>query len=354
MEFEHISNLYFLLAIPLVLLLYFITADWRKKAIKKIGDSTLVMGLMDRFSTRRKFLKLLLLLLAFSSFVIALANLRLGSKKEKVENQGSDVIICFDVSRSMLAEDVKPNRITRAQILASQIIESLAGNKIGLVVFAGKAYIQMPLTVDASASLMYLNTINTNMVKTQGTNVGEAISVALQAFETGNTESDAKKENKAIIIITDGESHDGATLELAEKAAEKKIKLIAIGVGTSKGAPIPIKKGNSTDFKKDDSGNIVLTKLNEQALQEIADAGNGKYLNLGEGSNVLKTVRQEIDELEKNKGDTFEFTDYKNHFQLFLVLGLIFLTLEFFMSDKKPRWIDAIDLFRTSKRKSNA
>lgn len=354
MEFEHIKYLYILGAVPVLLLLYFITARWRKKAVKKIGDSNLVYAMMPRFSSARKFLKIFLLLLAFTSFVLALANLRLGNKKEKIESQGSDIIICFDVSRSMLAEDVKPNRITRAQILASQIIESLAGNKIGLVVFAGKAFIQMPLTVDASSTLMYLNTINTDMVRTQGTNISEAIQISLEEFERGNTESDAKKKNKAIIIISDGESHDGPTLEMAQKAADEKIKLITIGVGTAKGGPIPVKRGNITDFKKDADGNIVLTKLNEQALQEVAAAGNGKYVNLSDGSNVLKTVKQQVSELDKTNKGEYEFTSYQNHFQLFLILGLVFLSAEFFLSDKKPKWIDAIDIFGTTKSKTDA
>ncbi|MBC8047698.1 MAG: VWA domain-containing protein [Fimbriimonadaceae bacterium] len=349
MQFEHPIYLYVLCAIPVVLVFFFITLQWRKAAIKKIGDPALVKSLMERNSQLRKFIKLLFLILALTCFSFALANLRMGSKKEKAQKEGSEIIICFDVSRSMLAEDIKPDRLTRAQILVSQIIEALAGNKIGLVVFAGKAYVQMPLTVDARATLMYLNTINTSMVQTQGTNVGEAIQVAMEVFENGS--SDNKKENKAIIIISDGESHDGVALEMAEKAATENIKLITIGVGTAQGAPIPTKRGGVTDFKKDKNGNIVLTKLNEQALQQIAEAGEGKYLNLNEGSNVLKHVKEAINSLEKDKGEMYEFTEYQNHFQLFLILGLCFLTIEFFMSDKRWLWIQKINVFETTKTK---
>lgn len=355
MQFAHKIYLYLLGLIPVILVLYFITAAWRKRAIRKFGDVSLVQGLMRRFSPRRKFIKMIMLLLAFTMFVIALANLRMGSKREKVQRQGSDIVVCFDVSRSMLAEDIKPDRLTRAKILASQIIEELSGNKVALVVFAGRAYVQMPLTVDVRASLMYLNTVNTDMVSTQGTSIGEAIDVAMQVFENGAEESTAKKENKAIIIITDGESHDEATLEEAKKAADENIKIITVGVGTTQGAPIPIKHGNSSvDYKKDRDGNIILTKLNEQALQEVATAGQGKYMNLSEGNNVLRSIRTEIGSLDKEEGEQYEFTEYKNHFQLFLFLGLILLTIEFFMSDKRPLWLERINIFDKDKTDVNA
>jgi Ca-activated chloride channel family protein len=349
MQFEHTNALYLLSLIPFMLVLYVFTAQWRRAAIKTMGDSELMYRLMQRFSPKRKFLKLVLLLVAFTAFVIALANLRMGSKKEKIQNTGSEVIICFDVSRSMLTEDMKPNRISRAHVLAEQLVESLAGNNIGLVVFAGKAFVQMPLTVDAGTAKVFLSSINTNMIQAQGTNISEAIQVAIQLFDNGSKNDDKAKNKRAIILITDGESHDDDALEMAHHAAEKGIKLITIGVGTPQGGPIPIQKGNAVEFKKDNEGNIVLSKLNASALEDIARAGNGIYMNLAGGNNVMRDVRKEIDTLDKETGATYEFTEYQNHFQLFLVLGIVFLTAEFFMSDKKPQWLDKINIFGKTK-----
>ncbi len=346
MQFENIKYLYILGAIPLVLIFFFIAVQWRKNAIKELGDQHLVYELMPRFSMVRKFWKLLFLLLALTSFVIALANLRMGSKREKVQREGSEVMICFDVSTSMLAEDLKPDRLTRAKILVSQLIDKLASNKIGLIVFAGRSYVQVPLTIDSRAVLMYLNIIDTKMVPTQGTAIGNAIETSLIAFENGGENKSVVKKNRAIIIISDGESHDEDALEMAAKAAEKNIKIITIGVGSTQGAPIPVRKGlNSTDFKKDSDGNIVLTKLNAQMMQQLSAAGNGFYMNIEQGKNVIQKISDEIAKLEKEKGEDYEYTAYQNHFQLFLALGLFFLAAEFFMSDKKLLFFSRFKLF---------
>jgi Ca-activated chloride channel family protein len=349
MQFENIRYLFLLAAVPLIVLLFYIYLGWRKGAVRKLGDEHLLKQLMHRFSVRRKFWKLLFLLLAFSSFVVALANLRTGSRKEKVKAESSEIFICFDVSNSMLAEDVKPNRLTQAKFITSQLVEELEGNKIGLIVFAGKSYMQMPLTRDARAAFMYLNTINTGMVPTQGTAIGTAIETALEAFESGGD----RNTGRAIIIITDGESHDENAVEMAQQAAEDNIKIITIGVGTVQGAPIPeVSQRGATGYKKDREGNIILTKLNEQMLLQLASSSNGKYLNIKEGRKVSQTVRNEIAQLDKTEGEEYEYTEFASHFQVFLILGLIFMTAEFFMSDKKPLWLQKIKLFNT--QKSNA
>lgn len=349
MQFEHNTYLFLLLALPVFLLIYALAAFLRKKRIKNFGEAQLIYQLMPKFSARMKFIKFTLLLLAFACFCFALANLRMGSKREKITAQSSEIVLCFDVSRSMLAEDIKPDRLTRAKILASQIIQELAGNKISLVVFAGKSYVQMPLTVDVRSALLYLNTVNTDMIDIQGTDIGGTISTALQVFENGGDQSENKKNNKAIILISDGEGHDEQGIEMAKKAAEQNIKIITIGVGTANGGPIPVKRGSSVDYKKDKEGNIILTKLNEPALKEIADAGNGEYRNLSDGKNVLSMVKQQVGELDKDEAGEFEFTDYKNHFQIFLLAGILLLVLEFLLSDKRPDWVEKIQLFKARK-----
>ena len=348
MKFENSTYLYLLFLLPAVVVLFYYYISWRKKAIKKLGDEQLINRLMPQNSLKRKWIKISLLLLSLACFVIGLANLRMGSKKQKITGESAEVIICFDVSNSMLANDVKPDRLTQAKLTTSQLIEKLSANKIGLIVFAGQSYVQMPLTRDSRAALMYLNTINTGMVSSQGTEIGKAIETALVEFETGGEEG--SKKGKAIIIITDGESHDANAVEMAKEAAKKNIKIITLGVGTKNGGPIPLKNGNRSDgFKKDKQGNIVLTKLNEQIMQELATESNGLYMNVSEGRKVVQKVYEEIDALDKTKDDSFEFSEYANHFQIFLGIGLLLMTLEFFISDKKPKWLEKINLFDAEK-----
>ena len=250
MKFENSTYLYLLFLLPAVVVLFYYYISWRKKAIKKLGDEQLINRLMPQNSLKRKWIKISLLLLSLACFVIGLANLRMGSKKQKITGESAEVIICFDVSNSMLANDVKPDRLTQAKLTTSQLIEKLSANKIGLIVFAGQSYVQMPLTRDSRAALMYLNTINTGMVSSQGTEIGKAIETALVEFETGGEEG--SKKGKAIIIITDGESHDANAVEMAKEAAKKNIKIITLGVGTKNGGPIPLKNGNRSDGFKED------------------------------------------------------------------------------------------------------
>ena len=348
MKFENIIYLYLLFLLPVIAILFYGYVIWRTKTIKKLGDEQLITQLMPQTSVRRKWVKLIIMLVGLGGLIIGLANLRMGSKKEKITGESAEVIICFDISNSMLAEDVKPNRLTQAKITASQLIQKLAPNKIGLIVFAGESFVQMPLTSDTRAALMYLNTINTDLISAQGTAIGKTIETALREFESGG--ENKSKKGKAIIIITDGESHDENALEMAKEAANKNIKIIALGVGTPTGGPIPLKKGNNTEaFKKDKDGNIVLTKLNEQIMKELATESNGVYYNVAEGKKVIQKVHDEIDALDKTKDDAYEYTAYANHFQIFLAFGLLLITIEFFMSDRKPLWLEKIKLFDAKK-----
>ncbi len=348
MQFENKIVLYFLFIIPILVMIFYSYVQWRKKALERMGDVLLINKLMDRTSLKRKWIKFVLLAGACVFIILGLANLRLGSKKAKITGESAEIMICFDVSNSMLAEDVKPNRMVQAKLAAVQLVEKLAANKIGLIVFAGDSYVQMPLTSDARATLMYLNNINTGTIGNQGTAIGNAIETAIQAFANGGDA--ANKKGKAIIIITDGESHDANAVEMAKKAADADIKIITLGVGTSAGGPIPIRKGNMVDgFKKDKSGSVVLTKLNEPMLKNLAECANGIYMNLNMGKKVTQDVYAEINALDKTENDDYTFTEYANHFQLFLAIGLILLTIELFMSDKKPLWLEKVNLFDEKK-----
>ncbi len=344
MAFEHPDILFLLFLLPVLLLVFVLYLRWRRSAIARIGDPALVVQGMDRPSDKRKWIKFSLLLAAVACIIFGLANLRIGAKKQQIKGESAEVIICFDVSNSMLAEDVKPNRLTQAKFMTAQLIEELASNKIGLIVFAGNSYVQMPLTRDARAALMYLDGINTGSVPTQGTAIGSAIETALVAFEEGG-EEDGKK-GRAIIIITDGESHDASAAEMAQKAAAQNIKIITLGVGTSEGAPIPMRRGNMVDgFKKDRNGNTVLTRLDEDLMRNLATEAGGEYRNIAEGREVVSDVYDIIDSLDKTKDGEYTYTEYANHFQLFLAIGVLLLIIEFFLSDKKPKWVERVKIF---------
>jgi len=349
MSFERPDILWLLLLAPLFALLHFLYMRWRQKALSTLGDTVLVTQLMERPSSKRKWIRATLWITSYCFLLIALANPRVGLRKEKVSNESAEVIICFDVSNSMLAEDVKPNRLTQAKFTAAQLIEDLASNKTGLIVFAGNSYVQMPLTRDARAAMMYLDGINTGSVPTQGTAIGNAIETALRAFEEGGDEKAEK--GRAIIIITDGESHDANALEMAQQAAAQNIKIIILGVGTPEGGPIPIRRGNMVDgFKKDRSGNVVLTRLNEPLMEDLASESNGAYFNVASGKKAIDDVYDIIDGLDKTKDGTYTYAVYANHFQLFIGLALLLLLIEFLIIDRKPHWVEKVNIFDTDEK----
>lgn len=346
LNFEHGQWLYLLLGlIPLAGL--FLFGMWqRKRNISRFADTEMVKALMPHRSQRRKVVRYSLLLLALASMVIGLANLRMGSRKQRVNRTGADVMIAFDLSKSMLAEDLKPNRLSRAKIFASKLLKELYNDKVGLVVFAGHAYQQMPLSVDARAGQMYLNILDTDGIPVQGTAIGEAISLCMEAFDKGESEAEKSSTNRVLIIITDGENHEDAAIEMAKEAADNGITIFTIGVGTPKGAPIPvIKRGRAVDYKKDKEGSIILSKLNEGVLQEIAAVGNGAYYHLTGGTQAIRDIGQEVERLGKEIGENYEYTEYKKHFQVFLAIALGLLLLEFLISDRKAVWFGGIKLF---------
>jgi Ca-activated chloride channel homolog len=331
-RFAHSGFFYLFLLLPVFAGLFIIFLVWRKGKLEKFGERALIRQLMPDYSVFKLILKFIIILFAYSLLVFALAEPQTGSKLEKVQRKGIDVIIALDVSTSMLAQDIKPNRLERAKQDISKLIDQLEGDRLGIVIFAGKAYTQLPVTTDYTAAKLFLSTINTNSVPVQGTAIGEAIERAMISF--GDS-----KHHKAVIIITDGEDHQGGVLEQAETAAKQGINIYTIGMGLVEGAPIPIFNGNvQTGYKKDRDGTVIISKLDEQLLQQIATAGNGMFIRASNSTTGLNKIFDEINKIQKSEIETKQFSDYEDRFQYFIGLCLILLIFELFIFDKKNQF----------------
>ena len=342
LKYEHIEFLNLLFGIPLLILAILLYNRWKKKALALFGDLKLVNELMHSFSKTRMQIKNTLSILIFILLIIGMANPQIGTKMEEVKREGVDLMIAIDLSNSMMAEDIKPNRLKRAKQAISKLIDNLEGDRIGLIVFAGEAYVQLPITTDYSAAKLFLSTISTNIVPTQGTEIGKAINLSIQSFDMENGQS------KAIIIITDGESHDENAIESAKKANELGIFVHTLGMGLSKGGPIPIynKYGNRTEYRKDKEGNTVVGKLNENLLVQIANAGEGAYVRANNSKAGLSTLLAEINKMEKKEIGTMVFTEYKDRFQLFIGLALLLLILDLILLERKNNWSNRINFYK--------
>ncbi|MBK7764035.1 MAG: VWA domain-containing protein [Bacteroidetes bacterium] len=327
LRFQH-PELFWLLCLAFLLVgLYLLKNQWRKKAMQKIGDPQLVQALMPRYSKNLQFIKTVLVVLAFTIGIIGLANLQAGSRSEKVERKGIDVMIALDVSKSMLATDLSPNRLERAKQFIARLLEKSGNNRIGLIVFAGRAYISVPLTVDFSALKMNLETASPNMVPTQGTVLGEAISMARQSFNTKET------KYKSIVLISDGEDHDEGVMDEVKQAVGEGIMINTLGIGSPEGSPILDPETNAN--KKDEEGNEIISKLNEKELQDIANAGQGNYMRLGNTDVAATQMANFINTSEKkNFGDSI-FTDYNSYYQYFLLVAFVLLLIEFIIPERK-------------------
>ena len=339
-RFEHIGFLYALLLIPFFSALFILYRIWKKRAVKRFGDVEVISQLMPLFSGKKLVFKFFLLMVAYIFLIIGLANPQIGSKLEKVQRKGADLMIALDVSNSMLSQDIRPDRLTRAVQGISKLVDRLEGDRLGIVVFAGKAYVQLPITTDYSAAKMFLSTISTQMVPSQGTAIGDAIDLATESFKTDD-------RSKAIIIITDGEDHEGDAVESAKKAAAKSIKIFTIGMGTPEGSPIPVydPSGRQTGYKTDRQGQTIVSKLDETVLQQIASAGNGIYVRASTGQDGLTKILDEINSLEKKEIETRMFSEYEGRFQYFLAISLLFLIIEFLIPERKSKWADKFKLF---------
>lgn len=344
--FKFAEPVYFygLLLIPVFFILFWMMMGWKRRAMKRFGETSLISKLMPNVSGGKLYLKFILLMLAYVMIITGLANPQIGSKLETVERRGIDIVIAIDVSNSMLAEDIKPNRLQRARQAISKLVDELKNDRLGIVVFAGNAYTQLPITTDYAAAKLFLSTINTDIVPTQGTAISEAIDLSINAF-------DENDHQKAIIIITDGEDHEGEAIVAAQKANDQGIRVYTIGMGLPEGAPIPIydRYGNQQGFKKDLSNNTVVTRLNEDMLRQIAAAGEGEYVRANNSQAGLGLIFDEINELEKTEFESRVFTDYEDRFQYLIGIALALLLLEFFILERRGRWFRNVNLFGDKK-----
>ncbi len=340
LRYDNIDFLYFLALIPLIAIGLYFYNRWQKKSIEKFGDENLVKELMQNHSKARKNIKNTLFIFSIAFLIIGISNPQIGTKMEEVKREGVDLMIAIDLSHSMMAQDIKPNRLERAKQAISRLIDKLEGDRIGLVVFAGEAYVQLPITTDYSAAKLFLSTVNTSIIPTQGTKIGNAIDLCVKSFDQENN------QNKAIIIITDGENHDEEAISSAKIAQEQNIYIHTLGMGLTKGGPIPIynKYGSTSEFRKDREGNIIITKLNETILKEIAQAGMGTYIRANNSKSGLSVLFDEINKMEKKEIGTMIFTNYKDRFQIFIGISLVLLILNLIILQRKNNWKTNINL----------
>ena len=336
------EKIYFwlLLAIPFIVLLYAMLMFWKKRTQRKFADKELLKKLSPNKSTSKGILKVLMLSLSVACFVIALVNPKIGTKLETVKREGVDVVFAVDVSKSMLAEDIAPNRLEKSKQLVTQIINNLASDRVGIIAYAGSAFPQLPITTDYAAAKMFLQSMTTDMISSQGTAINEAIELATTYY------NDQDQTNRVLFILSDGEDHQGEIENIAEKAAEQGIEIYTIGVGTTKGGPIPIKRnGIVQSYKKDQSGETVITRLNEETLKEIAEVAEGEYLKGNVTREVTEKVTEILQDMEKKEFESKQVADFKDQFQWFLGLGLLFLLLDILLLDRRTPWLKRLNLF---------
>lgn len=338
-RFAHPYYFYLLLLIALFTIVFVIFMLWRKRALMRFGEPDVIRQLMPDFSVSKPIVKFIGLMLIIAALIVALASPQTGSRLEKVKRKGIDLMICLDVSNSMLATDIKPDRLERAKQAISRLIDNLEGDRIGIIVFAGKAYTQLPITTDYAAAKMFISSINTSIVPTQGTAIAEAIGVAAGSFGES-------KHNKAIVIITDGEDHEGSVLEQTEAAMKKGIVVYTIGMGLPEGAPIPVYNGTiQTGYKKDRDGNTVMSKLDETLLQRVASVGKGMYIRATTSETGLNKIFDDISKIQKMEIEEKQYSDYEDRFQYLLGLALLLLILDLFIFERRTRWLQHVKLF---------
>ncbi|MCZ4408516.1 VWA domain-containing protein [Cryomorphaceae bacterium 1068] len=334
-------ELWWLFLLGPVMFLFFWISIWSKnRRLDRFGDSSLLSSLVTELSSVNTGIKYILWRLAAGFLVLALINPQLGSKMAEAKVKGIDIIVALDVSNSMMAEDLSPNRLVAANRAISKMLEKLQGDRVGIIVFAGQAFVQLPITSDYSAGKLFLSTIDTDVVPVQGTDIGAAIDLSMKSF------SDDSPAQKAIVVITDGENHEADAVVAAQEAAKEGIRVFTIGMGSPDGTPIPQYNGKTrTGFKKDQEGNIVVTKLNEQMLREIAKAGNGAYIRASNAEVGLEPLLAELNQIEKTDMGTVAYAEYEDRFQIFLALALACLILEFFLGNQKGRVAKRLKLF---------
>lgn len=329
-----------LLVIPIIWLFFLVLQFWKHKTQSKFADKQLLNRLSPNKSLFKSVLKIIVLSLAFACLAIAMVNPKIGTKLETIKREGVDIVFAVDVSKSMLAEDIAPNRLEKSKQLVTQIINNLASDRVGIIAYAGKAFPQLPITTDYASAKMFLQSMNTDMLSSQGTAINEAIKLAKTYFD------DEEQTNRVLIIISDGEDHNEEAVAVAEEASEEGIRIFTIGVGDLKGGPIPEKRnGIILNYKKDNQGETVITRLNEETLKNIAEEANGAYINGKNTNNVVENIREILNGMDKTEFEAKQFADFKDQFQWFLGFGIFFLLIDIFLLERKTAWLKKLNLF---------
>ena len=326
-NFAQSQYLLLLLLIPFFFVFQAIVQRMRRRRLRKLGDEALVRTLMPSYSKGKAWIRTVFFSLGFFFLVIALSRPQIGAKLKEHQTKGAEIMIALDVSNSMLAEDYSPNRLERAKLAISRLVDKLRDDRIGLIVFAGNSFVQLPITTDYVSAKMFLRSISTGSVPIQGTAIGDAINTSIRSF------SAQSEKSRAIIVITDGENHEDDPVAAAKQAAEMGIRVFTIGVGSPEGKPIPV----DGELLRDSNGEIVVTRLDEAVLEEIAKAGNGLYVRAGNSEFGLNPIIDDIRRMEDEMYSSIVFEEYDEQFMYFLGIALFFFVIEMLIGDRRPK-----------------
>ena len=331
--------------IPVIFVLFLLVLWWKKRTQKQFADAGLIDKLSPEKSTFKSFLKIGAICLALAFLVISLTNPKMGTKLETVKREGVDIVFALDVSKSMLAEDIAPNRLEKAKQIITRVIENLGSDRVGIIIYAGNSYPLLPITTDHAAAKMFLQNANPDMVSSQGTAINEAIERAMTFYDNN------EQTNRFLFIVSDGEDHEENSVEIAKKASGEGIKIYTVGVGSEKGGPIPLRNiGGAISYKIDNKGEVVITKMVEKVLRDIANEGNGKYINGNKTQETIDIIDEVLLKAEKSEFETKKFSDYKDQFQWFVGFGLLFLIIDLLLLEKKTKWIQKLNLFNQTEK----
>jgi Ca-activated chloride channel family protein len=338
-RFENTYYFWYFGLVGLIILLFLLYILWQKRTQNKFAVPNLFKVLAPQRSALKQWLKFIFLVLSISCFIIALANPKMGTKIETVKRQGVDIVFALDVSKSMLAEDIAPNRLEKSKQIISQTLNELISDRVGIIGYAGSAFPQLPITTDYGAAKTFLQAMNTDMVSSQGTAVADAIDLASTYFDRDET------TNRILVIVGDGEDHGSKADQAIERAIENNIKIFTISVGTTKGGPIPFRTNRGVTYKKDNAGQTVITRADKMTLKNIAEQGNGAFIDETRTDENVKILLENLQKIEKSEFETKQFSDFKTQFQWFVAFGMLFILLDVIILERKTKWIRQLNLF---------